>query len=107
HRTLSHVEYTDLVQAGAHNPAEVAGFALMTEDMVVPPAEPGERKDFLGFPLHVAAARDFFRRNRMAQERARNAARAVLERLADRGDIDEQTQAEMLAEVAQLVHLHN
>lgn len=107
HRTLSCAEYKDLVKLEAHDPAEVAGFALLTEDKVVPPMEPGERKDYVGFPLHVEAARQFFSRKRQAQERARNAARAVLERLADRGDIDEQTQDEMLSEVAQLVLLHN
>jgi len=104
HRALSLSEYQALVTSFGHNPAEVAGFSLLSEYHLVPPPEPGDRKDFLGFPLHVEAARDFFNRRRQALERARNAACAVLERLADRGDIDEQTQAEMQSEVAQLLH---
>lgn len=106
HRVLSYAEYQGLVNAQAHDLTEVAGFGLVSEDKMIPPLEPGDRKDFLGFPLHVEAAREFFHRQRLSQERARNAARVVLERLADRGDIDEQTQAEMLSEVAQLVNNH-
>lgn len=103
YRTLSYSEYIALTKARKHNPDEVAGFALITEEQIAQLSEEDGRMGAMGFPLHLQAARDYFSCVRLAKERSLSTARAVLERLADRGDIDERTQEEMLSEVASLV----
>lgn len=102
-RALTYSEYQLITKARAHDPAEVAGFALLTEEKLNDLTDAAGNANALGFPLHVQAARDYFARVRQAKERSEKAARAILERLVDRGDIDEQTQEEVLTEVANLV----
>lgn len=103
-RALSFGEYEDLVKLATLDPAEVQGFELLYERMLTEPASAPEPSKVLGFPLHQQAAKEFFHRQRAQKTRATDVAREILERMLDRGDIDEQTLDEMLSEVAMYIY---
>lgn len=95
-RVLSIDESHALARKAKGVSAEVLDVRLLHEDNLTSDTA-------LVFPLHLAAARAFFQRERDAKAAAERKADAILDRLCDRGDIDEATRHEMRTEVAHFI----